>query len=255
MKFLLDHAFLAYRVSQFPIITNVHKTLIQSRIASYIYLKYLSSSSDLIPKYKSSDDVDVTITSGNVSASDTEVTYLIINEELLQMVVFVNYAGGVIALVKSHMPLFVILMLESLDLDTPLVLQSIPISTEIIHKVVDGMDQIVQEDPNCFGNVDLLFLPKEKLFGDSLREISLYIPSRDTKRIIKSTQLPPLKALLSWLTDQTSLKFSNLTLRKFDSQLLSIHASGRLSLIEDRLLLETTIARVLGILCESFNVK
>lgn len=253
MKFLLDHAFLVYRAYQCPIITEAHKQLIQSHIASYIYLKYQSSSSDLIPKYKSSDDVRVTVTSGNLTATGTEVTYLIIDEDLVQMVAFVKHADGFIALIKSHMPLFLIQMLESLDLDTPLVLQSLPISSKHIHLVVNNMGDLVSEDPNCIGNVDLVFAPKEKLFGDSLREIILTIPSKDSRRILKDTKLSPLKALISWLTDQTSLQFSNLLLKKFDSQILSIHISGRLTISSDRVLLDTTTAQVLAILCKSFN--
>lgn len=253
MKFLLDQPFLVYRAYQCPVITESHKSLIRSRIASYIYLKYHSSSSDLIPKYKSTDDVSVTVTSGNLTDSGTEITYIVIDEDVVQVVAFVKHADGIIALIRSHMPLFLIQMLESLDLEIPLVLQSLTISTKTIYTVIDNMHQLVRVDPNCIGNVDLVFTPKEKLLGDSLREILITIPGKDTRRILTDTQLLPLEALTSWLTDQTSVQFSNLFLKKFDSQILSLHTPGRLAIASDHLSLETTIAQVLAILCKSFN--
>lgn len=253
MKFLLDYGFLVYRAYQCPVFTEAHKLLILSHIASYIYLKYQSSSSDLIPKYKSSDDVQVTVTSGNSIYSETEISYLFIDEESVQVVAFVKHADGIIVLIKSHMPLFLAQMLESLDLELPLVLQSLPVTNRRIHLVINNMGELVAEDSSCIGNVDIVFTPKEKLFGDSLREIMINIPSKDSRRILKDSTLPPLKALMDWLTSQTSLQFSNLVLKKFECQILSIQISGHLTISSGGLLLDGKIAEILAIICNSFN--
>ena len=252
MKFLLDHNFRVYKTYLCPIITDAHESIIHSHIASYIFLKYQSQTSDLVPKYKYAEDVKVTVTSGHLAESDVEVNYVIIGHDLTHIIAFVKSDESFIALIKSHTPLYVLRILESLEFDKPLILQPLSITSPVIFSLVDHLESLVVEDPRVLGDIDLAFSPKEKLIGDSLKELIVRVPYKDSSRLLKDRKLPPMQTLVDWLTEQTTLNFSNLLLTKFSSKILNVH-QDHLTIVGVDFPLDNTIAELLKTFCITFN--
>lgn len=241
MRFLLDSSFHVYRAFQCPTFSEIHKREILAHVANYIYIKYTSTTSDLIPKYKSSDDVTVKANSGRIMEDDLTVSYLTLDHSSTQIIAFLQKNDKVVVLVKSQMPVFLVQMLESLDFETPLILQAHPITPNDIYDLVNGLADL------AFGNVDLTFVPQEKLTNDSLKEIIVNIPLKDSSRIVDSA---PMDAMVLWLTKTTNLNFANLRIKSLESNIVGISANGRIKITGE--LLDEEMLSILSTICAKF---
>lgn len=245
MDFLSGHNFLVYSAYQLPIFTDIHRQSIAANVARYIYVKYTSTNTDLIPRYLAVDDVVVSVNAGIISESNLELSYLTIDHSVTQVVAFLRKDNIITVLVDLPLPLFLIQMLEALDFDTPLILQSQPITSDTIHHVVNSMQPLVSVEAGLLGEINMTFSPQEKLTNDSLREIIVTVPRKDSKRILEKSSSPPLDAILDWLMKITSMKLRNMKAISFDCDLVKVTVGHRIT-FKDTTFSNTTMATILA---------
>lgn len=241
MKFLLGRKYIAYRAYTLPKFTESHLELITANVARYIYLKYTSTTTDLIPRYLAIDDVLVAVNSDRIVQNDLEIVYLTIDHSMTQVVAFFRKNNKIVVLIDLPLPLFLVQMLEALDFDTPLILQAIPITSETVHSVTNSLGPFLRLDSTQFGEMSITFAPREKLTDDSLREIVVTVPLRDSKRLIRDSKSAPLEAILEWITKTTTLKLQNMHAKSIDCDLFSISTRGRLTLKPNDTLTDSTL--------------
>lgn len=245
MDFLSGRNFLVYSAYQLPLFTDVHRQSIAANVARYIYVKYTSTTTDLIPRYLAVDDVVVSVNVGIISESNLELSYLTIDHSATQVVAFFRKDNIITVLVDLPLPLFLIQMLEALDFDTPLILESRPITSDTIHHVANSMQPLVSVEAGLLGEINMTFSPQEKLTNDSLREIIVTVPRKDSKRILEKSSSPPLDAILDWLMKTTSMKLRNMKAISFDCDLVKVTVGHRIT-FKDTTFSNTTMAAILA---------
>lgn len=249
MKLLIGHKYSLYRAYTLPTFTEAQREYIAGNVARYIYLKYTSTTSDLIPRYLAVDDVAVSVNSQWFTQEGLEVSYLTIDHSVTQMVAFLRKDNRVTVLVDLPLPLFLVQMLEGLDLETPLVLQHIAITNEKIHAVVNSLDSLLRLDPSLFGEVNITFVPREKLTDDSLREIIVTVPRKDLARIVKNSSVAPYDAVLEWVSKTTTLNLRNMDTKSLECDLIAMAAKGRILFKSKGNLLDTTLGTLFADAC------
>lgn len=218
MDLLRDATFHVYKAYQLPTFLEAHTKQIREHVANYIYIKYTSSTSDLIPRYRSADDVNAKVEAGVKRYDAFTISHIAI-EPLAQVVAFIEKDDKVLVLVKSPTPIFLVQMLESLQFSTPLILQLHAITGQDIQRLVNGL-------ASELGTISLTFAPIEKTKGDALKEIMVSIPKEDVERIGGKH---PMDAIFDWLAKTTSLKFVNLQTKGLESAALTV-TNGQLRL-------------------------
>lgn len=222
LGFLRDTVFRVYRTNQLPTLSVSHKDLITSLVAKYLYTKYKNSNNDLIPRFKSANDVKVNTV---IESSELQqFTFLHISIEhgpSTQTVVFIQKNDKFISFIRLPLPLFLVEVLESLDLENPLALEQCSLTSEFITTCVNGLNT---DDPSAFGQIDLSFLPKKALTGNSLKEIKISFPREDSNKILRKKD-KPLDCLYDWLEKTTTLKFRNLDLSSLSCSIIAIKSN------------------------------
>lgn len=251
MKFLLDSKYLLYRAYQLPKFTDAHRDTIASMLANYIYIKYTSTSEDLVPIYSSADDVSVDVTTNTIDDPELQVSYLTTKHEgSTQIVAFLRRNDKVTVLVKSSTPVFLVQMLESLDFETPLILQLLPMTSETMVSVINGLQPLLAEDNSLLGEVNFAFTSPVKLTSDSLKEILVTVPRKDSQRLVKDSDSPPIEALYAFLEKTTTLNFHNLVLANMNCYVVSM--DGKRIRLSGQYLLDSQITTMLCSVCDTF---
>lgn len=254
MKFLLDQSFLVYRANQLPIFTAFHRERAAFLVASYVYTKYTSTTTDVIPKYRSEDDVDVTANSHILETTDLNFSYMTIDApSSTHLFIFMKAGDEVIVLIQSSMAVFLVQMMESLDFSTPLILHPLRITSKLITKLINGLHPLTLEDSSILGEINLAFAPPIKLSSDHLKQILVTVPRDDSKRLFRDLQDPPMNVICAWLEKATTLKFHNLSLRSVACDVLTVTTS-KLK-ISGLLLHEHAINSILIAICETFLMQ
>lgn len=248
MNFLTGHNYVAYTAYQLPTFTEAHRESIATNVAKYIYLKYTSTTTDLIPRYLSVDDVVVSVNSAIISENDLEISYLTIDHSMTQIAAFIRVHNKVTLLVDLPLPLFLIQMLEALDFDTPLILQARPIISDTICLVGNSLEPIVRGEATLLGEINMTFIPNEKLTNDSLREIIVNVPRKDSRRIVEKSTKPPMDAVLEWLEKTTTLKLWNMKATSLDCDLVKITSNHKIA-FKDTTFTNTTMLALLVHVC------
>lgn len=248
MNFLGGHNYAVYTAYQLPTFTETHRASVTANAASFIFLKYTNSTTDLIPRYKAVDDVVVSVNSGFATEGGLEISYLTIDHSKTQVVAFILKDNKVTVLIDLPHPFFVVQMLESLDFDVPLILESRPITSETIHDVVNSLHPLVSTETALMGEINMTFAPPEKLTNDSLRELIVTVPRKDSKRILGKSNSPPLDAVLDWITKTTSVKLGNMKAIQFDCDLVKITVNHRIA-FKDTTFSSITLAAILANVC------
>lgn len=252
MKFLLGHKYQAYRAYVVPNFTESHKESIASNVARYIYLKYTSTTSDLIPRYLSAEDVMVAVNADRLTVDGLEVAYLTIDHAVTQVVAFFRQENHITVLIDLPLPVFLVQMLESLDFETPLILKAMPITNQTIHTAINSLRSLVEAEPSMLGELSLTFVPQVKLTNDSLREIIVSVPRNDSKVLVLNTESGPLLAILAWLEKTTTLKLQNMNIKSVDCDLLSITSGGKIAIKPDDTLADSTVGELFSEICKLF---
>ncbi|OBA21553.1 hypothetical protein METBIDRAFT_12047 [Metschnikowia bicuspidata var. bicuspidata NRRL YB-4993] len=222
LAFLRDRGFRVYKANQLPTLSVAHQDFITSLVAKYFYTKYTKSTNDLIPRYKSAEDVKVAVRSEKSVLGELSLLHLSIEHGLsMQTVVFIQNAQKTVSLIRLPIPLFLVEVLESLDLDLAFALQPVALTHDFVHKYVNGLKILISEDPSVMGQIDLVFSPRQALTGNSLRNILVTFPKEDSSSILQK-ESPPLDCLYDWLAKTTTLKFKNLDVSSFSSRLVAI---------------------------------
>lgn len=251
MRFLLDQNFHVYKAQHAPKFTQKHLSTIQTLSANYVYNKYISTTADIIPKYDSVEDVEIGVNADSISQGDLEVTYVTIKHgSSSQMACFVRDNETVLALLKSGAPEFLVNLLESLDFDQPLLLRPQPVGSGGILTLVDAMAPVLAADLGIMGNIDITFTPREKLKKDSLKEILINVPRKDSCRLLEGSDRP-MHTLSLWLTKATSVKFRNMETKTFTSDLICISKNGRIRLIGDHILDDDAATQLVTQVCRA----
>ncbi|GEQ67778.1 hypothetical protein JCM33374_g1443 [Metschnikowia sp. JCM 33374] len=237
LAFLRDKGFRVYTANQYPSLSVPHKAFIESLVAQYFYTKYTNSTSDLIPRFKSAQDVHVSVTTETLSLQDLRLLHLsVVHGSSTQTVVFVAHNDTYLALIRSPSPVFLAEVLESLSLDRPLSLRPLKLTHEFITGYVNGLGALLDpsgegsdgtgEEPSTvgFGPVAMSFVPRKPLTGASLKEICVEFPKEDTSRILRKGT-PPLDCLYEWLKRTTTLQFQNIDLATFSCGLFTFRAN------------------------------
>lgn len=248
MNFLGGHNYVVYKAYQLPTFTETHRESLAANAASFIFLKYTNTTTDLIPRYKAVDDVVVSVNSGIATEGGLEISYLTIDHSKTQVVAFILKDNKVTVLIDLPHPIFVVQMLESLDFDIPLILESCPITSETIHHVVNSLHLLIGPESTLMGEINMTFAPPEKLTNDSLRELIVTVPRKDSTRILAKRNSPPLDAVFDWITKTTSVKLGNMKAIQFDCDLVKITAGHRIT-FKDTTFSSTTLAAILANVC------
>lgn len=239
MKLLLDHNYYVFTASVFPALTQGHLIRIEEKMADFVYHTYLSTTTDQIPKYKSSADVDVSTNAGNFTIDELNINYITISHgSRSHMIFFITNGENTVVFINSKHPQFLVSLIESLDFQDPVILKSSPISSSQIPHVVNSLEKLISTDPLVLGNIDITYSPKQKLTNDLLKELLINVPAKDSRRLFKEKQMA-LDAILSWLQKTTTLDFTHLDILAFTSDFLSISKNGRIRLASDNLNTET----------------
>lgn len=251
MRFLLDQNFHVYKAQHSPVFTQSHLSTIQTHSANYVYNKYISTSTDVIPKYDSVEDVEIDVNADSVTQGDLVVTYVTIKHgSSSQMACFVRDKDFVLALLKSGAAEFLVNLLEALDFEKPLLLRPQPVGSEGIQTLVDAMAPVLVADLGIMGNIDITFTPKVKLKKDSLKEILINVPRKDSCRLLEGSS-QPMHAIVLWLTKATSVKFKNMETKTFTSDLICVSKNGRIRLIGDNILDDESATTLVTQVCRA----
>lgn len=251
MRFLLDQNFHTYKAHNAPVFTQSHLNTIQTLSANYVYNKYISTTADIIPRYESVEDVEIGVNADKVKQGDLEATYVTIRHGTSsQMACFVTDNGAVLALLKSGAPDFLVNLLESLDFNQPLLLEPQPVGSEGIWKLVDAMAPVLASHLGIMGNIDITFVPKEKLQKDSLKEILINVPKKDSSRLLEGSK-KPMYTISLWLSKATSVRFRNMETKTFTSDLICISKNGRIRLIGDNILDDDAATQLVTQVCRA----
>uniref|UniRef100_A0A0L0NXI2 Uncharacterized protein n=1 Tax=Candidozyma auris TaxID=498019 RepID=A0A0L0NXI2_CANAR len=251
MRFLLDQNFHVYKADSVPTFTKSHLATIEDYTANYVYNKYISTTTDTVSKYESVEDVEIDVNADLINEGDLTVSYVYIKHGLAsQMACFIEINKNVLALLKSGAPEFLVNLLEAVDFDKPVLLRPQPVNSEGIGALVDSMAPVLRVDLGIMGNIDITFTPKVKLQKDSLKEILINVPKKDSSRLLKGSE-KPMQELVLWLSKATRVKFQNLETKTFTSDLICISKNGRIRLVGDNILDDASATTLVTQVCRA----
>lgn len=245
MNTLLDHNFYVYTSTSFPNFSNSHVVEIEEKMANFFYHQYLSTTADIIPKYKSVGDLEVEVNCGNFTSENIESSHVTINHgSKTQRLVFITNNEVTLFLINSRNPEFLIHMVESLDVPEPILCQPSPIVRGKLVSFMNSLNSILEQHPQLMGDMDLTFSPKQKLTNDLLKEIIINVNATDSERLIKQNA-NIYDSIVGWLKESTTLDFTHLNLMACTSNFLSVSKNGRIRISSDRLGGEAAIEPVI----------
>lgn len=138
-----------------------------------------------------------------------------------------------IVLVKSSTPPLceaLLRIVESIQGDQPLVIKPFKVGGDYIRNIMDNLIEKI-ESVEELGNIELAFQGINQQ-NDSLRQISIAIPSADIKQFHKdkTPNLSLSNKIYKHLNKITKMNFNNLPLTRFTSHLVNISQDGKLKI-------------------------
>lgn len=269
MNRLLDQTYLVYKCNSAPFnhgeLLETQSHYISKQLSLLLYTTYASTNSDLIPKFRSSDDVldKLRITSGVSTTLDGfSVAYIrvrvINNLAPPQMYVFMSVDEDRVdqardtpgkqefkarLLLKSPLPYeLVTQILENVpEMSEPLIIRRLDVSSPCITNVINAISKKaldigercgVKTDESflqaVFGTLDLVY--SVPIANDSLRSIQVSVPSTDTGELLKASSEPIVVSLHAWLSKTTKMNFDNLPIKSVVSSIVHLSDDGKIRL-------------------------
>lgn len=252
MDYLLNKSFLLFRGLHYPKILHSHEQALSNVVAHYAYIKYVSATTDLIPKYKEAADIHVRVSSVSSVEPFNSTHIAVTGPGLSHDVVFVQINDQVLVFIRSGTPHFLTQSLEDLDFESALILKPLRFSSSAIAKIVNGLRPLLLDRPLVLGNVTIKFAPRKPLQNGSLEDVVVEIPPNDTTIILKDADLP-MDAIYAWLEKATTLNFELFDIKAFSCNVLAL--SSTLVKLSESLLEERDIQIVVLLVAEAVNAE
>lgn len=218
MDYLLGQYFQVFRANSFRPFEHDDTANFLRVMARYIYSKYTSTTSDLIPRYHSEADILVTAHTQRDTQPNMDISVLSMQASGSHIVATIAYEQLVIVLIHLQFTTALVEMLEAQSRLPIVVLNAVrPRIDNIVASLASG----IRHNPALLGNITITFCPRQKLENDSLREVILSIPLNDSKRILSGAE-DPLGSIFAWMQKTTGLKLQDMQIKAFDSRIFLI---------------------------------
>lgn len=266
MNKLLDQIYRIYKCNASPLdegeLLEVQSQYILKQLSLLLYTTYASTNNDLIPKFRSSEDVlsKLRITSGVSTTRDGfSAAFIRVravnNLAPTQMCVFVkrNDVHGLQrnkglefdarVLIKSSLSnqLFTQILESIPQMSEPLIIRRLDVASHHITNVLNALSEKAlalcdnsaykPDDTfldSVFGTLDLAYTVP--LSNDSLRSIQISVPSTDTGKLLRSSLGPIAVSLHEWLSKTTRMRFERLAMKSVVSGIVHLSDDGKIKL-------------------------